>query len=203
MKTTEPAWYCIRSHPKHEHIAAANLRHVPDLEVFNPQLRLLRCTPRGRVAGIEPLFPNYLFARFVLELTLEKVRFTPSVSKVLSFGDRVPSIPDDVIAELRSSLDQQEERVFTDAPLEGQEVEVVAGPLQGAHATVTRVLPAKERVQVLIEILGQSTITELNLQSLTFERYQAARFVLPNTNAPGASPALMLQPTGFSRARHE
>ena len=200
MKTTEPAWYCIRSHPKHEHIAAANLRHVPELEVFNPQLRFVRCTPRGRASSTESLFPNYLFARFVLAATLEKVRFTPSVNKVLSFGDRVPSIPDPVIAELRQNLEEKEQHVFTDAPIEGQEVEIAAGPFQGAQAIVTRVLPAKQRVQVLMEILGQSTVTELNLESLLFARHCAAEFVLSHTDMIGAAaPMHLLQPKDFPR----
>ena len=30
------AWYCIRSQPRHEHIAAANLRRHHQIEVFIP-----------------------------------------------------------------------------------------------------------------------------------------------------------------------
>src|SRR5690349_9446043 len=65
--TTAPAWFCLRSHPKHEHIAAAQLRQIPGVEVFNPQLQLERLTRRGRMRSTESLFVNYLFARFVLE----------------------------------------------------------------------------------------------------------------------------------------
>src|SRR5436190_16836082 len=54
-------WICIRSHLKREHIAAANLRQIQGVEVFNPQLRLLRLTCRGRAWRVESLFPNYIF----------------------------------------------------------------------------------------------------------------------------------------------
>ena len=76
-----PVWACIRTHPKHEHIAAAQLSHVPDVQVFNPQLRLERQTRRGLMRSTESLFVNYLFARFVIETTLEQVRYTPSVNR--------------------------------------------------------------------------------------------------------------------------
>src|SRR3954453_19819651 len=75
----DAGWCCIRSHPKREHIAAAQLNCVPGVEVFNPQLRLERQTRRGRMFFTESLFVNYLFARFVPETTLETVRYTPSV----------------------------------------------------------------------------------------------------------------------------
>src|SRR2546423_14323598 len=84
----KPVWACIRTHPKHEHIAAAQLSHVPGVEVFNPQLRLERQTRRGRMRSTESLFVNYMFARFVIATTLERVRYTPSVKTVLHFGDR-------------------------------------------------------------------------------------------------------------------
>src|SRR5687767_8656942 len=82
-----PAWHGIRTHVKHEHIAEAHLRQIPGVEVFNPRLRLLRSTRRGRRWFTESLFPNYLFARFVQEAVLEKVNYTPAVKVVLRFGD--------------------------------------------------------------------------------------------------------------------
>src|SRR5215471_7275839 len=107
-----PVWACIRTHPKHEHIAAAQLSHVPGVEVFNPQLRLERQTRRGRMRSTESLFVNYLFARFVIETTLERVRFTPSVKRVLQFGERIATIPDAVINELRQTLLENADTIF-------------------------------------------------------------------------------------------
>jgi transcriptional antiterminator RfaH len=130
---------------KHEHIAAAHLRQIPDVEVFNPQLRLLRSTRQGRRSSTESLFPNYVFARFVLETMLEKVTYTPAVKVVLRFGDRISEIPDAVIEDLRQGVEELSVQLLTDAPVEGEEVEVAVGAFAGMKALVTRVLPAKQR----------------------------------------------------------
>ena len=60
------AWYCARTKPKHEHIAAANVRQNLGLEVFHPRLRMERATQRGVMRVVEPLFPCYIFIRCVL-----------------------------------------------------------------------------------------------------------------------------------------
>src|SRR5690348_11233812 len=89
VQQLKPEWCCIRTHPKHEHLGAAQLRHVPAVDVFTPRLRLERRTRRGPIRTTESLFKNYLFARFVTQTQLERVRHTPSVKAVLQFGNRV------------------------------------------------------------------------------------------------------------------
>lgn len=175
---TQLAWACIRTHPKHEHIAAAQLSYVSGVEVFNPQLRLERQTRRGRMRTTESLFVNYLFARFVIETTLEKVRYTPSVKTVLHFGDRIATIPDAVIEELRQTLLENANTVFADAPLEGDEAEISSGPFQGEKGIIVRVLPARERVEILLDVLGRPLPTEFRLSSIIFKRRVAAHRML-------------------------
>src|SRR4051794_41156322 len=154
LKTREidPVWCCIRSHPKREHIAAAQLSCIPGVEVFNPQLRLERRTRRGRMCCTESLFVNYLFARFVPETSLEKVRYTPSVKTVLQFGTEVATIRDEVIEDLRRTVAESAGTVFTDTPQTGEEAEVTAGPFQGERGIVGRVLPARQRVELFLNV---------------------------------------------------
>jgi len=174
----EAEWYCLRTHLKHEHIAAAQLRHLPGLDVFNPQLRLERLTRRGRVRSTESLFANYIFARFVLESMLERVRYTPSVKDIVAFGERPAVIAATVIEELRSTLTENSDTLLTDLPIEGDEVEVLEGPFSGQRVTIARVLPARQRVEVLMEMLGRSVPVEFSLSSLLFRRRTAANCVL-------------------------
>ena len=97
---TQAAWFCVRSQPKHEHIAAGHLRALPELQVFLPRIRFRRQTRRGAAWFTEALFPNYLFARFDWETLLRRVHAAPGVSGVIHFGERWPTVPDEVMAEL-------------------------------------------------------------------------------------------------------
>ncbi|HZV35866.1 MAG TPA: transcription termination/antitermination NusG family protein, partial [Verrucomicrobiae bacterium] len=83
MHTDLTAWYCARTKPKHEHIAAANLRKNLGLEVFNPQLRVERSTRRGLVRTIEPLFPCYIFVRCAIQERLDQIRYTNGISSIV------------------------------------------------------------------------------------------------------------------------
>src|ERR1041385_5012998 len=95
------AWFCLRSQPKHEHIAARHLRQMPGVEVFLPRVRFRRKTRRGAEWTTEALFPNYLFARFDWHASLRRVHHAPGVSNVVHFGQRWPTISDNVMADLR------------------------------------------------------------------------------------------------------
>ena len=64
----------MRTLPKREHIAAAELRQHPDVEVFLPRIRFQRPTRTGPAWVTEALFLNYLFARFDLNSRLRLVQ---------------------------------------------------------------------------------------------------------------------------------
>ena len=49
---------------------------------------------------------------------------------------------------------------------EGEEVKVVEGPFLGVRALVTRVLPARERVAILLSMLGQEREIEVPASAL-------------------------------------
>jgi transcriptional antiterminator RfaH len=150
-----PAWFCVRTQQKHEHIAAAHLRRVvAEVEVFNPRLRIRRATKRGAVWFVEALFPGYLFAKFVPAEVMMDVRGTPGVKTIVMFGAQAPLIPDGVIEHLRGQFDATESIEVPLAVEQGVTVKIAGGPFHGLDAEVLRVMPSANRVQVLLEILG-------------------------------------------------
>ncbi len=166
MNTLNLAWYCARTKPKHEHIAAANMRQNLGLEVFHPRLRVERITSRGIVRVTEPLFPCYIFVRCVIEEWLSKIRHTNGVSNLVRFGHRIPTVPDPVLAELQKCFETEDPITVDDLLQPGAEVVVADGAFVGMRAFVLRVMPAKQRVQVLLEILGRSTAVEVHRNSV-------------------------------------
>jgi len=163
------AWYCARTRPKHEPLAAAGLKKNLGLEVFHPRLRIERATRRGAVHVIETLFPCYIFVRCVLAQSLDCIRYTYGMSGVVHFGLHIPSIADSVIDELKQCFESEEPMRVEEPFYAGAEVMVAEGSFIGAHGIVVRVLPARQRVQILLDFLGQSTLAEVDRKSLAVE----------------------------------
>jgi transcriptional antiterminator RfaH len=157
----EPAWFCVRTQPKHEHIAAASLRNHQELEVFLPRIRFRRLTRQGPAWVTEALFVSYLFARFDLDAELRRVQYARGVREVVHFGDHWAKIPAPVIADLRAAIGEEEIKVITEELKPGEIVEIAGGAFHGLHAVVSRVLPAKQRVAVLLDFLGRQTFVEV------------------------------------------
>ena len=169
----QEAWFCARTKPKHEHIAAANLGRNLGLEVFNPRLRMDRPTQRGVVRAVEPLFPCYIFVRCASS-EFSNIRFVNGISSLVHFGDKIPSVPDSVIEGLRACFEDEEPLPVEDRLFPGAEVTVGDGAFRGLQAIVLRMLPAKRRVQVLLDILGRPTLVEVDRQSVTLENRRMA-----------------------------
>jgi transcriptional antiterminator RfaH len=174
MVPSGPVWYCARTKPKHEHIAAANVSNHLSLEVFNPRLRVERTTSRGVVRVVEPLFPCYVFVRCDGTERLDQIRYTSGISSLVNFGGRIPVVPDQVIQELKGCFGSGEPVAVGEAIAVGSEVTVSLGPFMGARAVVVKMLPAKRRVQVLLEFLGRTTLAEVDRGWLSVENQSLA-----------------------------
>ncbi|NNC90708.1 MAG: transcriptional activator RfaH [Akkermansiaceae bacterium] len=170
-------WYCLRTQVKREQLALAALREFEDVEALCPQLRYRKVTRRGKIWWVEPLFPGYLLAKFSLERQMRAVTYAKGVSRVLQFGEHVPSVPGKFIEELRVELSRQESEdgtILVQPAVEpGDEVELAEGPLQGLTGRVLEVCPAEERVRIFIEFLGQEQPVDVDLFSLLLPKHPA------------------------------
>jgi transcriptional antiterminator RfaH len=154
-------WFCLKAQPKREHIAADHLQQIPDVEVFLPRVRFQKKTARGPVWFTEALFPGYVFARFEFSARFRQVNHANAVLGVVHFGEQFPTVPGGAIEELRASIGAERVCTIAEPLAAGDAVEVAAGAFCGLKAVVTRVMPARERVQVLLEFLGRQTSVEL------------------------------------------
>src|SRR5947207_905815 len=162
MHNNGQAWYCARTKPKHEHLVAANLKRNLGLRVFHPRLKLERATRRGVVRVIESLFPCYIFVRCNVKESIDEIRYVSGMSSLVRFGEKIAVVPDPVIDELSQCFDTEEPVAVEDNFSSGTEVMVAEGAFAGFHGIVLRVLPAKQRIQVLLDFLGRSTVAEVD-----------------------------------------
>ena len=162
----ESAWYCLRSQPKHEHIAAAHLRLLEGVTVFCPRIRFKRRTRQGLVWVTEAMFPGYLFARFELAQMHRQVQYAHGVSCIVRFANRYPTIEEGALAQLRDCTGVAEVKELSYELSQGDCVKIVDGVCAGLDAVVTQVLPAKARVRILMDFLGRKTEAEVELSNV-------------------------------------
>jgi transcriptional antiterminator RfaH len=84
----------------------------------------------------------------------------------VQFGERLGLLPDALISEMKSQTGSDEIVEVSRALEPGQDVELTHGPFQGLRALVTRVIPARERVEILVEWMGRTLRAEAGVTDL-------------------------------------
>lgn len=158
----DAAWYCIRSQPSRQNVAAAHLRTF-GVEVFNPHMRLRKATRLGVLWKSEPLFPNYLFARFVLAESHRRIRYAFGVADIVRFGASARMVSVQEIADLRAQWGPSEEVVIEQKVKAGDTVKLSGRLFHGVEAEVLCMLPARQRVKVLLDFLGGPKEVEVEM----------------------------------------
>jgi len=160
------AWYCVRAQTKREHLAAAQLDRLENVEVFCPRIRFRRKTRRGKAWFEEALFPGYLFSRFDFLNRIRTVEGTLGVRGVVRFNNVCLPVADGVIEALRSGSDHGPVVIPEPGIRSGDQAVITDGALRGLRALVTRVLPGGERIRILMELMGTAVEAEIAAEAL-------------------------------------
>lgn len=167
-QSSAPAWYAVHTQPNREALARASLHRIDGVEVFFPRIRYRLRRPGAARWQLEPLFPGYLFAFFPAQTRLRAVHYSDGVSRVVQFGDNRPAIPAAIINQLRSLVGADQIKEVTLTPNVGEEVEVAVGPMAGLSGIVTKLIPARQRVVILLNFLGSQSATEVAVTDLRY-----------------------------------
>lgn len=150
-------WYLVRTKPQKERWVQDQLKNVA-AEAFLPLLRSrTRCFGRAMTI-VKPLFPCYLFAQFNLKERYFDVKYTAGVHSLVSVGGEPVVVPVSIVEEIR--------RRGTDGIVElpppkldpGQKIRIIDGPFRDIEAIFDRYLSGSERVAILLNAIGASTI---------------------------------------------
>ena len=158
-------WYCLRAKPRMEMLAAQTLNTLPKMEVFLP--RTVRQS-RGNSISTKPLFPGYVFARFDPVTDLRNVQYARGVAYIIRRKEVPVQVCPLVMKEL-NLLSPDGVLEIPDQPHKiGDKVTALSGLFRGDNGTVTQLIPARERVKVLFEILGRLTEVEIDEKLIDF-----------------------------------
>jgi transcriptional antiterminator RfaH len=167
VSPTDPRvlWYILRTKPKQERTLVETLG-ARGVEGYCPRVlepRWHARAPRGPV----PLFPSYVFARFQAAEGFATVNYCTGAAGVVRFGSELAAVEDGVIAALR---EREGERGYVElkaarvTPKAGDRARIERGPLAGLEGVVTRYLPARDRVRLLLALVGGTRAVEVEAQ---------------------------------------
>src|SRR5262249_59408077 len=107
-RSDNPFWFCLKTQPKHEHIAAIGLRRQLRIPCFSPRIRFRKSTRRGAVWFVEAMFPGYVFAEFNFARQNRQVEYSAGVQGVVRFGDQVATVDPALIESLQEKAGDKE-----------------------------------------------------------------------------------------------
>lgn len=147
-------WYLIHTKIRQERVALENLERQ-GFECFLPLIRAEKLR-RGALQVVqEALFPRYLFIRLGTGLESESwapIRSTLGVNRLVTFGQILAKIDDDLVVALQSQSEATEVVLRHFEP--GEQVVVTDGPFVGVEA-IYQMADGEGRVMLLLNILSK------------------------------------------------
>lgn len=164
------SWYALRSKARKEDILWKQIV-MQGVEGFFPKLRVYPKNPRSR--KWVPYFPGYFFVRVDLDQAgVTAFQWIPHSLGLVSFGGEPAGVPDPLINALRKHVDEVALAggdVFHQLK-EGDIVKIQDGFFKGYEAIFDMRLPGKDRVRVLLDLLGSQRYMPLELDVSLIEK---------------------------------
>ncbi len=158
------SWYVLRTRPRSEGVAAAALERE-GMELFLPRVRRPDADAGGASA---PLFPGYIFLRQDMEgKRLPPLDRFPGVLGWVEFDGVVPTVPDEVIADLARRVEAINHGGGLWARFQaGQRVRVVSEHMDVLARVLEEPRSPQARVRVLLEFMGRLVSAQVPWASL-------------------------------------
>lgn len=158
-------WYAVYCQPSKEQYTAVALRDQLEVGVYLPEVK-------QRVHGklsLKPLFPRYLFVQTDFHrVAPSQINATQGVCALVTFSQQPQPISAPMIHAMRQRVDSINEQGGLLYPpfRPGDVVTITRGPLQGLDAVFAGPMKPNERVQVLLEFLGELRKAEVPIDAL-------------------------------------
>ena len=157
-------WYALYTKPRKERQVNALLQER-GIQTYLPTVgRKVRRRDRpDRVV----YFPCYLFALLDFRVTPHSsIAWMPGVRRIVAFGDQPAVVADEIINLIRGRLSDVEE-VGYGRLKKGDRVRIQSGPLRDLEAIFDQPLSSKDRVRVLLDVMGRMTPAEIDYSDLS------------------------------------
>ena len=146
-------WIVVRSKPRSEKVAHNELVKK-NIESYLPLLKERRKWSDRKKWVEFPLFSSYLFARIDIKDSIFVLQ-TQGVNTIVKFGKQIAIVQNSVIEAIRLAMEGGYQLEPVEYFVEGNIVEVVAGPMKGVKGIVAK-LKGQNRLIIKIDAIQQA-----------------------------------------------
>ena len=146
-------WIVVRSKPRSEKVAHNELVKK-NIESYLPLLKERRKWSDRKKWVEFPLFSSYLFARIDIKDSIFVLQ-TQGVNTIVKFGKQIAIVQNSVIEAIRLAMEGGYQLEPVEYFVEGNRVEVVAGPMKGIKGIVAK-LKGQNRLIIKIDAIQQA-----------------------------------------------
>lgn len=179
-------WYAAYTSANHEKKVAVQLAQK-GVENFLPLYDSVRRWKDRRVRLQLPLFPGYVFVRLPLSEKL-KVLQVAGVARLVGFGDRPVSLPEEEMEALRRGACGEVRMAPHPYLIEGRRVRIMKGPLTGMEGIFLR-RKSGMRLVLSIDLIMRSIAVDVDAADVRpIDRDTSQPFVDVNRKGNGLKP---------------
>ena len=157
----DPQWFAIWTRSRHEKNVRDQIEKKSGVDVFLPTIgKWSRWKDRKKKIDW-PLFPGYVFARFVPDDRVAILK-VDGVVQIISNNGIMSAIPAEEIDSIRTLVES--ELAFDPVPLikEGDMVKVTSGPLKGVIGRLVQKKGVQARLVLSVDLIGQAVSVEVD-----------------------------------------
>jgi len=154
-------WYVIQTKPNREEQVHSFLS-LKGVEMFDPLMETVRLRNGMELKKLKPLFPTYLFGKFDAEEYYPLVRWARGVKGILSFGGYPTPVSEVVVELIRQRTDKNGIVRRTLSLIPNETIRIKSGPLKDLLGIFERWISDRERVRVLLNVIGYQPTVELH-----------------------------------------
>ena len=146
-------WIVVRSKPRSEKVAHNELVKK-NIEAYLPILKERRKSSDRKKWVEFPHFSSYLFARIDIKDSIFVLQ-TQGVNTIVKFGKQIAIVQNSVIEAIRLAMEGGYQLEPVEYFVEGNQVEVIAGPMKGVKGIVAK-LKGQNRLIIKIDAIQQA-----------------------------------------------
>ncbi len=156
------SWYALFTKPRKEQ-QVGEILSEKGIETYVPTILVRR---RGKTVE-RPFFPRYMFIKCDFDkIGLSEVKWTPGLTRIVSFGGGPTEVPEAMIDQLKTQLRELNSDGVYSPFKKGDKVRIKSGPFRDLDAVFDEHLSSRDRVHILVDVLGGLTRTEIDVSQI-------------------------------------